>query len=403
MSTTAEQMRAWSGPALLTFGFRPFFLGAAVWAVLIMALWVPMLSGAMTLPTAFDPVSWHAHEFLFGYLSAVVAGFLLTAVPNWTGRLPIVGWPLAGLFALWVVGRVAVGLSTLLPPLVVVVLDLVMPVALGLVIAREIVVGKNWKNLIVLALLAVFAFANALFHWEAANGFYAARGYGLRLGVGTGVMMIAVIGGRVVPSFTRNWLAKRGEGRLPTPPMQKFDKVALLILLIALLLWVLWPDRWGVGAALLLAGIAHAVRLARWAGHRTGSEPLVAVLHVAFAFVPLGAIAIGADALWPGIFGAAAAQHFWMAGAIGLMTLAVMTRATLGHTGQPLTAGIGTIGIYVAVIVAVLARLGAGFFPSEADWLHLLAGFGWFVGFGSFVLIYGPMLLRLPADKRPGG
>ncbi|MEQ6250445.1 NnrS family protein [Sulfitobacter sp. HNIBRBA3233] len=402
MSSTAEQMRAWRGPALLTFGFRPFFLGAGVWAVLIMALWVPMLSGALTVPTAFDPVSWHAHEFLFGYLSAVVAGFLLTAVPNWTGRLPIVGWSLGGLAALWVAGRVAVGLSLLLPPLVVAVVDLAMPVALGFVIAREIVAGKNWKNLIVLGMLAAFTLANALFHWEAATGSYAAQGYGLRLGLVAGVMMIAVIGGRIVPSFTRNWLVKRGDGQLPTPPMQKLDKGALLLLLAALLIWVVLPVHWVAGFALLLAGIAHALRLARWAGYRTGPEPLVAVLHVAYAFVPLGALAIAAETLRPDLFGAAAAQHIWMAGAIGLMTLAVMTRATLGHTGKPLTAGIGTVGVYLALIVAVLARVGAGVWPSEADWLHLIAGLGWITGFGGFVMIYGPLLLRLPPDKRPG-
>lgn len=402
MSSTAEQMRAWRGPALLTFGFRPFFLGAAIWAVVIMVLWVPMLSGLLTLPTAFDPVSWHAHEFLFGYLSAVVAGFLLTAVPNWTGRLPIVGWSLGGLFALWVAGRVAVGVSLLLPPVVVAVIDLAMLVALGLVLAREIIAGKNWKNLIVLGLLTVFALANALFHWEAANGFYPAQGYGLRLGLGTGVMMIAVIGGRIVPSFTRNWLVKRGDGRLPKPPMQRLDKMALLILLVALLLWVFLTDHWLTGVALLLAGAAHVVRLARWAGDRTGLEPLVTVLHVAYAFVPMGGLAIGADTLWTGTFGAAAAQHLWMAGAIALMTLAVMTRATLGHTGQPLTAGLGTVSIYAAAMIAVLARVGAGVWPSEADWLHLVAGLGWIGGFAGFVMVYGPLLLRLPANKRPG-
>jgi uncharacterized protein involved in response to NO len=403
MSSTAEQMRAWRGPALLTYGFRPFFLGAGIWAVVIMALWLPMISASMTLPSAFDAVSWHAHEFLFGYLSAVVAGFLLTAVPNWTGRLPIVGWSLGGLFALWLAGRVAIGLSMFLPPLAVAVIDLAMPVALGLVIAREIVAGKNWKNLMVLGLLTAFTLANALFHWEAAHGFYAAQGYGLRLGVGAGVMMIAVIGGRVVPSFTRNWLVRRGEGRRPAPPMQRFDKGALLLLLGALLLWVLWPAHWAAGGALLLAGVAHAVRLTRWAGYRTGAEPLVAVLHVAYAFVPIGALAIGADVLWPGILGTAAAQHLWMAGAIGLMTLAVMTRATLGHTGQPLRAGPGTVGIYVSVTVAVLARVAAGIWPSGAGWLHLVAGLGWIAGFGGFVLIYGPLLLRLRPDKRRGG
>tara|TARA_R100000789_G_scaffold30499_2_gene34209 strand:+ start:1875 stop:3086 length:1212 start_codon:yes stop_codon:yes gene_type:complete len=403
MSSTAEQMRAWRGPALLTFGFRPFFFGAAAWAVLVMAFWVLMLCGAMTLPTAFDPVSWHAHAFLFGYLSSVVAGFLLTAVPNWTGRLPIVGWSLGGLFALWVLGRIAVCFSLMLPPLVVAVADLAMPVALGLVLAREIVAGKNWRNLIILGMLAVFTFANGLFHWEAATGAYAAQGYGLRLGLGTAVMMIAVIGGRVVPSFTRNWLVKRAAGRLPTPPMQRFDKAALLAMLIALLLWVVLPDHLVTGVALLLAGFAHAVRLARWAGYRTGQEPLVTVLHIAYGFVPLGSLAIGAEILWPGTFGAASAQHLWMAGAIGLMTLAVMTRATLGHTGQPLMAGAATVAIYVAMMVAVLARFGAGYWPSDAAWLHNVAGLGWIVAFGGFVVVYGPLLLRLPADKRAGG
>ncbi len=403
MSSTAEQMRAWRGPAILTFGFRPFFFGAAVWATLSMALWVPMLSGTLTLPTAFDPVSWHAHEFLFGYLSAVAAGFLLTAVPNWTGRLPIVGWSLGGLFALWVAGRIAVAVSVTLPPLVVAVVDIAFPVTVGLVIAREIVAGRNWRNLIVLGMLAVFIFGNVLFHWEAASGDYAAQGYGLRLGLGAGVMMIGVIGGRIVPSFTRNWLVRRASGRLPTPPMQRFDKVTLVFLVAALLLWVVVPTYPLTGVALLLAALLHIVRLARWAGYRTGSEPLVAVLHIAYAFVPLGALAIGAEILWPGSFGTAAAQHLWMAGAVGLMTLAVMTRATLGHTGQSLTAGSATISIYLAVGIAVLARVGAGLWPSEAAWLHMVAGLGWIMAFGGFSVVYGRLLLRLPADKRPGG
>jgi uncharacterized protein involved in response to NO len=402
MTTTADQVRAWHGPALLTYGFRPFFLGGAVWAVLIMAMWLPMLSGVLALPTAFDPVSWHAHEFLFGYLSAVVAGFLLTAVPNWTGRLPLVGWPLGALFALWVAGRVAVGFSALLPPLAVAVLDLAFPLALAAAIAREIVAGKNWRNLIVLGMVAAFALANALFHWEAVQGLYAAQGAGLRLGLAAAVMMIAVIGGRVVPSFTRNWLDKRGAGRLPNLPMQRFDRVALLTLLVALLLWVAVPDTSIAGMALCLAGIAHAARMARWAGYRTGPEPLVLVLHIGYGFVPLGACAIGAELLWPGIFGAAAAQHLWMAGAIGLMTLAVMTRATLGHTGQPLMAGAGTVGIYGAVVVAVLVRLAAGLWPTLATELHAIAGLGWIAAFGGFVAIYGPLLMKLPPAKRAG-
>ncbi len=393
-TTTAARMRAWTGPALLTYGFRPFFLGAALWAVLSMGLWLAMLAGALRLPTAFDPISWHAHEFLFGYLGAVIAGFLLTAVPNWTGRLPIVGWRLGGLAALWLAGRVAVAISAGLPWTLVAAVDLAFALVLGGVIAREIVAGRNWRNLMVLAMLAVFTLGNALFHWQAARGGYAAQGVGLRLGLGAAMMMIAVIGGRIVPSFTRNWLVKRGTGRLPTPPMQRFDQVALLVLLGALLGWVAAPLHPASGAALALAGAAHLVRQARWAGHRTLPEPLLVVLHVGYAFLPLGALALAAEIVAPGALGMGAAQHLWMGGAIGLMTLAVMTRATLGHTGQVLQAGPATVAIYLALCTAVLARLAAGLWPAQATALHLVAGLGWVAAFAGFAAVYGPALLR---------
>jgi uncharacterized protein involved in response to NO len=400
MTTTTEQMRAWAGPSILTYGFRPFFLGAALWAAFSMLLWIPMLMGHIAPPTAFDPVSWHAHEFLFGYLGAVIAGFLLTAVPNWTGRLPIVGWPLGALAALWLAGRVAMLLPAGLGPIAVALIDLAFPVTLAAAILREIVAGQNWRNLIVLGILAVFSLGNGIFHWEAAQGLYAAQGFGLRLGLGAGLMMIAVIGGRIVPSFTRNWLVKRGPGRLPAAPMQRFDKLALMILIVALLLWVALPLARTTGAVLLLAGGMHLWRLARWAGHRTLSEPLVTVLHAGYAFLHLGALALGAELLMPGTLGMAAAQHLWMGGAIGLMTLAVMTRASLGHTGQPLSAGKATVAIYAALVLAVLARTAAGVWPDMSMHLHAVAGTAWIAAFGGFALAYGRALLTLPPAKR---
>ena len=185
-----------------TFGFRPFFLAAAVWATLSMVLWVSMLTGVLTLPTVFDPVSWHAHEFLFVYLSAVVGGFLLTAVPNWSGRLPVVGWPLAVLVGFWMVGRVAVACSEGCSPLGVAIIDLSGLVVLWGYLAREIVLGRNWKKLVVLAILSVLILGNGIFHWEAAHGIYAASGVGLRVGLAAGIMMIALIGGRAVQDAT---------------------------------------------------------------------------------------------------------------------------------------------------------------------------------------------------------
>ncbi|APG49177.1 NnrS family protein [Phaeobacter porticola] len=180
--SSAEQMRSWKGPAIFSFGFRPFFLFGAIWVIVAMGLWMAVLMGGIDLPSRFDRGSWHAHEFLFGYLGAVLAGFLLTAVPNWTGRLPIVGWRLVGLFAVWCVGRATILFSQQFPPLLAPAIDLAFPIMLGCLILREIVAGKNWRTLIVLALLAVFTLANVLFHYEALVGDYVAQGYGLQVG-----------------------------------------------------------------------------------------------------------------------------------------------------------------------------------------------------------------------------
>ena len=399
MTTTMQRVRAWQGPAILSYGFRPFFFGTALWALIAMTIWLGVLSGLWSAGLASDPVAWHAHEFLYGYLGCVVAGFLLTSVPNWTGRLPIVGRPLGALAALWFAGRVAMGLSGALPALAVAIIDLLFPVALAVVIGREIAAGRNWRNLPVLGILVVLILGNGIFHLEAAQGGRAAGGFGLRLGLAAGVMLIALIGGRIVPSFTRNWLVKQGQTRLPAPPMGAFDRVALAALLAALALWVARPEATASGWALVVAGLLHLARLSRWAGGRTWAEPLVAVLHGGYIFVPLGALALGTAILAPDILPIAAAQHVWMAGAIGLMTLAVMTRATLGHSGQPLTAGPGTGAIYLAMIGAALLRLLAGLAPATAQGLHVASGLAWLAAFAGFLMLYGPLLMRRRTDN----
>lgn len=398
MTTTAELMRAWRGPALLTYGFRPFFLGAGIWAALTMALWVAVISGTLTLPSAFDPVAWHAHEVMFGYLGAVIAGFLLTAVPNWTGRLPIVGWPLAGLAALWLAGRVAVAFSAYLPPLLVAVIDLSGLTALAGFLAREIIAGRNWRNLIVLGLLAVMVVANGLFHWEAARGGTPAQGVGFRLALAAGILLITVIGGRIVPSFTRNWLVRRGNPARPAAP-GRVDQLAIAATLAALLVWIAAPASMLAGVTLVLCAALQFVRLGRWSGRHTGAEPLVWILHLGYGFVPLGALAMGLSILFPAQLAGIAAQHLWMAGALGTMTIAVMTRATLGHTGGELTASTATVAIYLAIVASVLLRFSAGFDTALSRGLLDLAGTLWCAGFLGFALVYGRLLLR-PKPKK---
>lgn len=387
-------------PAFLSIGLRPFFLMGSLWAAGAMVIWMTVLAGGFTLPSRFDPVSWHAHAFLFGYLGAIIAGFLLTAVPNWTGRPPLVGGPLLALVLLWCSGRLAVLLSGLLPLVPVIMIDLSFTLVLGAIILREIIAGQNWRNMVIVILLASFAVANLVFHLEVAQGAYAAQGFGLRMGLATGIVMITMIGGRIIPTFTRNWLRKTGRDVQPADVMQGFDKGVLLATLITLLAWLFWPEHTATGGVLIMMAGLHAYRLMRWKGIHTKAEPLVWVLHVGYAFIPIGAAALGVSILWPDAVGLVAAQHIWMAGAIGLMTLAVMTRATLGHTGNELQAGPATVAIYLSIIGSVFARLCAGIWLENSSFLYMLAGIFWIGAFGGFAVVYGSLLLQ-PKGKSP--
>ena len=288
--------RNYSGPALFSYGFRPFFLGGAIWAALGVLLWLPQYFGEFALPTAFAPLDWHIHEMVYGYVAAIVAGFLLTAIPNWTGRLPVNGYPLAALTALWVAGRVAIATSAVIGASAAAIIDVGFLATLAAVAAREIVAGKNWRNLRVLAVLVVMICGNIVFHVEAI--WHGSADYGIRVGVAAIVGFIMLIGGRVVPSFTHNWLARNNPGRLPKP-FSRFDTLALAGSAIALLCWIALPYRGLSGVLLIVAGMLQAARLARWAGDRTFGERLVLVLHVAYGFIPLGFILLGLAILWP--------------------------------------------------------------------------------------------------------
>jgi uncharacterized protein involved in response to NO len=255
-------------------------------------------------------------------------------------------------------------------------------------IGREIVAGKNWRNLRVVALIALLLVGNVAFHLE--SHFNGSADYGIRIGIAAMVLLISVIGGRVVPSFTRNWLVRQNPGRLPAP-IARFDVVVIAVSAVALALWVVQPvGRWSA-AALAFAGLLQIVRLARWAGDRTFSDRLVLVLHVGYAFVPLGFLLSSAGAL--DLVAASAGIHAWTVGAAGTMTLAVMTRASLGHTGHALAASVFTQGIYAAVVTAALARIGASLFPAWSGLLLHLTVLAWCVAFFGFAASYGPLLL----------
>lgn len=391
MPTTAERVRTYGGPAILSYGFRPFFLFGAVWAALVVAIWLPMLGGALILPTAFSPLEWHVHELIYGYVPAIVAGFLLTAVPNWTGRLPVTGTPLLLLVLLWVAGRLAIFLSAQIGAAVAAVIDLLFLAALGAVIAREIFAGRNLHNLKVLALVGLLLTGNAVFHAESLLP-HGGSGFGIRIGIGAAVLLITLIGGRIVPSFTRNWLARSRPGRLPAP-FGRVDTAAIGFGALAIAAWIAAPHAVTTAALAAAAAVLHAVRLARWAGHRTANEPLVLVLHVAYAFVPIGFLLLAMAIATPTLVVSTGALHGWTVGAIGTMTLAVMTRASLGHTGQALTASAAIQFIYLAVVAAAAARVLSAF-DIWRDPLLMISATAWVMAFGGFAVTFGPLLAK---------
>jgi uncharacterized protein involved in response to NO len=378
-----------ASPAFLRGGFRPFFFGGAAWAVIALTIWLYALASQAGLPTAFDPLAWHRHEMLFGFVGAVIAGFLLTAIPNWTGRLPIAGAPLAVLAGFWLAGRLAVLFSSQVGAVFAAVLDAGFYVVLAAIAGREVVHAKN-RNLPVVGLVLLFGTANALDH-AAANGMVVDPDAAWQIAVALVTLMISLIGGRIIPSFTRNWLAKQGvRERLPTQP-GKFDLAVIAMTAVALLGWITAPAGPLTGSLLLIAAIAQAVRLARWRGWRAAADPLVLVLHVGYAWIPVGLALLAAVQLGAPL-PRSAAVHALTAGAMATMILAVMTRATLGHTGRELRASPATVVCYLLVTIGALLRVTAPLGLLDYRVGMEVAGAAWIGAFLLFLAAYGPML-----------
>lgn len=384
------RLRAYSGPAILSYGFRPFFLLGSTYAGLTILFWIPAYMGHIETYSTFAPVDWHIHEMLFGYLAAIITGFLLTAIPNWTGRLPVQGLPLLVLAVLWMAGRLAVFFSASIGWQLAAVIDVGFLTAVAIAAAREITAGKNWRNLKVLIPITVLLIANICFHVEAQTA--GITDISRRLALAAAIVLIMIIGGRIIPSFTRNWLVRESPGRLPTP-FNRFDAGVIGISAIALAAWCFAPEQQGTAIALGFAAVLQVLRLMRWAGDRTASDPLVLILHIAYAFVPAGLVLLSLSILNPETVPVAAGYHALGSGAIGAMTLSVMTRATLGHTGRALKADIPTCLIYSAVVLGALVRIIAAFVPSQVVLLHIAATF-WALAFLGYALWYGRMLLR---------
>lgn len=383
---------------LFALGFRPFYLLAGVSAVGAIGLWLAIYAGAVNVAGYLSGMAWHRHEMIFGFACAVIAGFLLTAVRNWTGRPTPHGAALAALVALWLLGRILILTGPAVPAAIV---DVAFLPVLAVAIALPIVRSANTRNMKLLVVLAGLTAANAVYHF-AASGVLP----GLMMSAATTAaldiiaILIAIMGGRVIPAFTKS--AIRGANPRTLFPVEAAAIGTLLLIFIAgigEIWWPLPPTAWVI--LLAAAALAHAVRLLLWQPLCTRPQPLLWMLPLAYVWLPvsLGLRAIDAAGLIP----PTAAVHAFTLGAMSALMLAMMMRSALGHTGRPLAAGIIEITAFVliqfATIVRVVAVIAA---PANYTTLVTVSGVTWAFAFALFVVRYGPWLCQRRIDGQPG-
>lgn len=387
----------------LSYAFRPLFLAAASYALLIVPYWALAWLGAYPLPSLLgNPIGWHGHEMIHGFAGAAIAGFALTAVATWTRRAPVAGFPLALLSGLWLAARLLAAFGGVRARPLLIVADLGFGIVLFLLMAREVVAAKNRRNYKVLALLALLPVTNGLFYaglathapWTMAT---------LVAALWVVILLVNLIGGRIIPGFTRNWLVRRaGARRLPDdalpPPFGRLDAWATWMLVGFAISDVVAVSPLATACLAAVTSVVLVARLARWQGHLAWRDPLVLVLHVAFAWIPVGVALLGAAAV--GLVPRTAGAHALTVGAMTTMILAIASRAALGHTGRPLESHPLATSAFVLVTVSALSRVVA-----SGGWgarpLLALSATTWALGFACFIWRYAPILVR-PRRRSPG-
>ena len=398
-ATGDNAMRSIPG-ALWGYGFRPFFLGAGALAVLLIPWWAAAVAWRVPLGSAWPPALWHGHEMLFGFIGAAIAGFLLTAVPSWTGERGFAGWPLVALAALWALGRVAVATSGAWPPVWVAAADAAFLPSLAALIAPSLTRARN-RNTPLLGVLAALWAVNVAFYWGLWHGDAAFARHALYIGIDIVLLLVTVVGGRIIPAFTSAALKQQG---IPTPVYAWRSVTPLAIAAMAALTLVdlFRLESALAGAVAALAAVIQAIRLAQWQSLRTYRMPIVWVLHLGYLWLVLG-LALKALALLADVGFAHFYLHALTIGAAGTMIVAVMTRASLGHTGRPLRVTHSTMWAYGLLTAAAATRVfGPELLPMAYTQVVLLAGGLWTAAFVLFLGVYAPILLSPRADGKPG-
>lgn len=386
--------------ALFALGFRPFFLMAGLAAVALVGLWLVDYSAVVSVRTYYGAINWHAHEMIFGYTAAVIAGFLLTAVRNWTSIDTPRGGALAALAGLWMAGRLAPFVAGLPPDWLIAAVDIAFLPVLAASLAQPILRRRQWHNLPFVPILLILAFANSLVHLDVLGILPGRATSGFYLGVNLIVLLITVIGGRVIPFFTRSALPG-AQPRIWIP--LEWISVGTVVVLAALgvLEAALWMPALTVSVA-ALATVAHAVRLWGWSDRRLWSVPLLWVLYAGYSWLIVG-FALEALAA-AGLVRAQLALHAFTTGAIGGLTLGMMSRVALGHTGRPLSAAPPLVATFILVNLAALLRVLGGWWVPDEWYVALIvaSGTAWVVAFVLFLALYAPILTKPRVDGLAG-
>lgn len=378
-------------------GFRPFFLLAGAFAALILPVWLFTLAGLLGTTRYLDGMTWHAHEMIFGFAMAVLAGFLLTAVSNWTGKETLVGTPLMAACTLWALGRIGMAVPDLLPRGAPALLDLAFVPVLAIAIARPLVATRSYRNFVMIAALAVMWLADLAVHLDALGIIHGWSRRALGLAVDVIVLLLIVMTGRIVPMFTKN-----GTGIATVHGRPTLDKLAAAAMVVTLLATALFADlRYG-GAAAAVTAVLVVVRSLSWGTKHTARVPMLWILHAGHAWIAVG-LAMRAGAAFALAVPAAVATHALTVGAIGALTLGMMARVALGHTGRAVTASRTVTLAFALVTIAALVRVVGPLVDMAAYRTFVfIAGISWTAAFLLFVFRYAPVLTAPREDGKPG-
>lgn len=381
-------------PLLLNFAFRPLFLVAGLYGVISMGWWgVIYLLEAYLPPTAWDPVSWHSHEMIFGFTAAAIGGFLLTAVANWTKRPPVAGNRLLLLTIAWIGGRIVVSINAIVGPALTAVVDLSYMVLLVLFFGNEVIQAKDKRNYKVIGFLALLGLFNLSFHLESSFLLPIPPRFSGRGAIVVILLLVGTISGRIIPNFTRNWLIKHQKTAVTPPPaFSRLDAITMIATALLAVGWTINPFHQLTILGSVLIAALHGVRLSRWRGLSTVADPIMIVLHVGYAWIPAGFL-LGAWAAFSDVLMFSAALHGLSIGAIGLMIIAVGSRAALGHTGRELKSSRPMTLVYTMIFASTVFRILAG---TAVYYIEFLAAsvVAWCLAMLIFLIAYYPVLTR---------